>query len=55
MTIEERFELEAIPHLNDIFRTANRLVGERQSAEDVSQEVFLRACTTGGAGSSSGS
>src|SRR5258708_29426680 len=39
----ERFEAEAMPHLNDIFRTANRMVGDRQRAEDVAQEVFLQA------------
>jgi len=40
---EERFESEAMPHLNDLFRTALRLVGERGSAEDVIQEVYLQA------------
>src|SRR6266704_5356026 len=39
----ERFEAEALPHLNDIFRTANRLLGDRARAEDVSQEVYLQA------------
>jgi len=39
----ERFEMEAMPHLNDIFRTALRMVGERGRAEDVVQEVFLQA------------
>jgi RNA polymerase sigma-70 factor (ECF subfamily) len=39
----ERFELEALPHLNDIFRAATRFVGERQRAEDVVQEVYLQA------------
>ena len=39
----DRFELEAMPHLNDIFRTASRLVGERARAEDVVQEVYLQA------------
>ena len=37
------FELEAMPHLNDIFRTASRLVGDRSQAEDIVQEVFLQA------------
>jgi RNA polymerase sigma-70 factor, ECF subfamily len=39
----DRFEAEAMPHLNDIFRTANRILGDRQRAEDVAQEVFLQA------------
>jgi RNA polymerase sigma-70 factor, ECF subfamily len=38
-----RFEAEALPHLNDIFRTATRLVGDRARAEDVAQEVYLQA------------
>src|SRR6266536_1571369 len=40
---EDRFEIEAMPHLNDIFRTATRLVGDRARAEDVAQEVYLQA------------
>src|SRR5436190_5961281 len=40
---EERFAAEAMPHLNDLFRTASRVVGERGNAEDVVQEVFLQA------------
>ncbi len=39
----DRFEAEAIPHLNDLFRTATRVLGERSRAEDVVQEVFLQA------------
>jgi RNA polymerase sigma-70 factor, ECF subfamily len=42
-TLEHRFEVEAMPHLSDIFRTAMRLTGERGSAEDVIQEVYLQA------------
>lgn len=42
-TMEQRFEFEAMPHLNDIFRTAARILGDRARAEDVSQEVFLQA------------
>jgi len=38
-----RFEAEAMPHLNDLFRTALRLTGERGHAEDVIQEVYLQA------------
>ena len=32
-----------MPHLNDIFRTATRLLGDRARAEDVAQEVYLQA------------
>ena len=39
----EQFELEAMPHLNDIFRTAVRILGDRSRAEDVAQEVYLNA------------
>ena len=42
-SLSERFESEAMPHLNDLFRTASRIVGERGNAEDVVQEVFLQA------------
>src|SRR5438552_3693468 len=40
---EERFEAEAMPHLNDLFRTALRMTAERGQAEDVIQEVYLQA------------
>ena len=40
---ENRFETEAMPHLNDIFRTALRVTGDRAAAEDVIQEVYLQA------------
>ena len=40
---EQRFESEAMPHLNDIFRTAARILGDRARAEDVAQEVYLQA------------
>jgi len=40
---EDRFEAEAMPHLNDIFRTATRILGDRARAEDVAQEVYLQA------------
>jgi RNA polymerase sigma-70 factor (ECF subfamily) len=39
----ERFDAEAMPHMNDIFRTATRMVGERVRAEDIVQEVYLQA------------
>jgi RNA polymerase sigma-70 factor (ECF subfamily) len=37
------FEAAALPHLNDLFRTASRLLGDRAKAEDVVQEVYLQA------------
>jgi RNA polymerase sigma-70 factor, ECF subfamily len=43
LPIAERFELEAMPHMNDIFRTAARMTGERARAEDIVQEVYLQA------------
>jgi RNA polymerase sigma-70 factor (ECF subfamily) len=39
----DRFEAEAMPHLNDIFRTATRILGDKTRAEDVAQEVYLQA------------
>jgi len=39
----DRFDAEAMPHLNDIFRTATRLLSDRARAEDVAQEVYLQA------------
>jgi RNA polymerase sigma-70 factor, ECF subfamily len=38
-----RFETEAMPHLNDVFRTAARILGDQSRAEDVAQEVYLQA------------
>ena len=43
MPLADRFEAEAMPHLNDIFRTAYRILGDRARAEDVVQDVFLQA------------
>jgi RNA polymerase sigma-70 factor (ECF subfamily) len=43
LPIAERFELEAMPHINDIFRTAMRMTGERFVAEDIVQDVYLQA------------
>lgn len=43
LSVEERFEADAMPHLNDLFRTALRMTGERGHAEDVIQEVYLQA------------
>jgi RNA polymerase sigma-70 factor, ECF subfamily len=42
-SLEERFEIEAMPHLSDLFRTALRITRERGRAEDVIQEVYLQA------------
>jgi RNA polymerase sigma-70 factor (ECF subfamily) len=39
----ERFDAEAMPHLNDLYRTAVRLMGDAGRAEDVVQEVYLQA------------
>ena len=43
LSIEQRFELEAMPHSSDIYRTAARILGDAARAEDVAQEVFLQA------------
>lgn len=40
-TASERFEAEALPHMNDLFRTAVRMTGDRGRAEDLLQEVYL--------------
>lgn len=37
------FEAEAMPHLDDLFRTANRLTQNRDDAEDLVQETFMQA------------
>ncbi len=39
----EDFEAAALPHLNSLFRTAGRLIGNRGEAEDLVQEVYLQA------------
>ena len=39
----EEFEGAALPHLNDLFRTALRLVRDRAEAEDLVQEAYLQA------------
>ncbi|HME08738.1 MAG TPA: sigma-70 family RNA polymerase sigma factor [Bryobacteraceae bacterium] len=40
---EQRFAEEALPHMNDILRTAIRMLGgDRGRAEDVLQEVYLQ-------------
>jgi RNA polymerase sigma-70 factor (ECF subfamily) len=38
-----QFEAVALPHLNDLFRTAVRVVESGAEAEDVVQETYLRA------------
>jgi RNA polymerase sigma-70 factor, ECF subfamily len=42
-TTAEEFESAAIPHIDDLFRTAVRMVGNRSEAEDVVQETYLQA------------
>ena len=37
------FDAEAMPHLNDLFRTALRVTGDRARAEDAVQEAYLQA------------
>jgi RNA polymerase sigma-70 factor (ECF subfamily) len=39
----EEFELAALPHLNDLYRTATRVMGDRTEAEDIVQEAYLQA------------
>lgn len=39
----EDFESAALPHLNELFRTALRVVGDRSEAEDLVQETYLQA------------
>lgn len=39
----ESFDAEAMPHIDDLFRTAARVLGDRSRAEDVVQEVYLQA------------
>lgn len=41
-TIED-FESAAMPHLNDLFRTARRILGNQADAEEVAQETYLQA------------
>lgn len=40
---ETSFAAEAMPHLNDLYRTALRVVRDAAAAEDIVQEVFLQA------------
>src|SRR5258708_23865174 len=40
------FELEALPHMNDLFRTAVRLTLDQAKASDAIQETYLVAWKT---------
>jgi len=37
------FEDVALPHLDELYRSTRRMVGDRSSAEDIVQETYLRA------------
>ncbi len=39
----EDFEAAAMPHMNDIYRTASRVLGGEAGAHDVVQDVYLQA------------
>lgn len=39
----EEFETAAVPHFNELFRMASRVLGNRSDAGDVVQETFLQA------------
>ena len=39
----EEFESAALPHMNDLYRTAARVLGNRSEAEDLVQETYLQA------------
>ena len=39
----DEFEAAALPHMNDIYRTATRLLGAGSGADDVVQDVYLQA------------
>ena len=39
----DAFEAEALPHLNDLYRTTRRLLRDAGAAEDLVQEVYLQA------------
>ncbi len=39
----EEFESAALPHMNDLYRTAARVIGNRSEAEDLVQESYLQA------------
>ena len=39
----DEFEAAAMPHMNDIYRSAARLLGSATGADDVVQDVYLQA------------
>jgi len=39
----QEFEGTALPHLNDLYRTATRLLADSTKADDVVQDVYLQA------------
>ena len=39
----EGFEAQALPHSDDLYRTAVRVIGDRETAEDLVQETYLEA------------
>lgn len=39
----EEFESAALPHMNDLYRTAARVIGNRSEAEDLVQETYFQA------------
>lgn len=39
----DEFERAALPHLNDLFRAAARIIGDRAEASDLVQEAYLQA------------
>lgn len=43
LEVQSDFEREAVPHHDEIYRAALRLLGRAPDAEDVTQEVFLQA------------
>jgi RNA polymerase sigma-70 factor (ECF subfamily) len=40
---EDEFATQALPHMDDLFRIALRMTGDRARAEDAVQETFLQA------------
>src|ERR1044072_1739907 len=37
------FETTAMPYMNDLFRSAYRIIGDREEAEDLVQETYMQA------------